>query len=105
MTKSRAEKELEDFDSVFDALSHASRRHILVVLGARGGTMTAGEIAKRFSCSWPTTTRHLRLLETAGLVRVEKRGRESNYILNSERLHEVVGGWMSWIHAGPKKGE
>lgn len=37
--------------------------------------MTAGEIAERFSCTWPTTSRHLRVLESAGLVRVEKRGR------------------------------
>ena len=32
--------------------------------------MTSGAIASRFDCSWPTTTRHLRVLEdSAGLVR------------------------------------
>jgi len=77
------------------ALGHASRRHILVVLHARGGRMAAGAIAKRFSCSWPTTTRHLRLLEAAGLVRVERVGREWQYVLESARLRQVVGGWLA----------
>ena len=65
--------------------------------------MTAGEIAKRFSCSWPTTTRHLRQLEQAGLVSVEKHGRESLYILNRKKLHKVVGGWLSWIEPEENK--
>jgi DNA-binding transcriptional ArsR family regulator len=102
LPKSKAERELEDLERVFDALAHRSRRHILVVLNARGGQMTAGEIAKRFSCSWPTTTRHLRLLESAGLVSVEKHGRESHYVLNAKRLHEVVGGWLGWIQSEPR---
>jgi len=59
--------------------------------------MTAGEIADRFHCSWPTTTRHLRVLEEAGLVSVEKRGRERVYHLAKGRLVEVAGGWLSWF--------
>lgn len=86
--------ELDDFDVVFDALSHESRRHILGVLGARGGSMRAGEIAERFSCSWPTTTRHLRVLESAGLVQVEESGRERLYRLDRKRLVGVVGRWL-----------
>lgn len=97
MTKSRGLQELQDFERVFKALAHESRRHILIVLDARGGSMTAGEIAGRFQCTWPTTTRHLRVLENAGLVRVDKRGREWIYILESERIHKVVGGWLNWI--------
>jgi DNA-binding transcriptional ArsR family regulator len=89
-----AETRLADVDSVFKALAHASRRHVLLVLHFRGGEMTAGEIAGRFGCSWPTTTRHLRVLEDAGLVRVEKRGRERIYRLDRERLEDVAGGWL-----------
>ena len=81
-------------EAVFNALSHASRRHILLVLRYRGGEMTAGEIAERFACSWPTTTRHLRLLEDAGLVHVEKRGRERIYRLDQERLRRITGKWL-----------
>ena len=94
---SRVERELTEFDDVFAALAHASRRHVLVVLNARGGEMTAGEIAARFSCSWPTTTRHLKVLEAAGLVIAERRGREVVYRLEREKLNRVVGNWMRWF--------
>jgi len=86
--------EVQDQERVFAALAHASRRHILMVLHARGDRATAGEIAKRFACSWPTTTRHLRVLEEAGLVRVEQRGRERVYQLDRGRLAHVVGAWL-----------
>jgi DNA-binding transcriptional ArsR family regulator len=80
---------------VFAALAHASRRQILLVLRHHGGSMTAGEIARRFSCSWPTTTRHLRQLERAGLVTVEPSGRERIYRLEPDRLRRVASDWLA----------
>ena len=59
--------------------------------------MTAGAIADRFACSWPTTTRHLKVLRSAGLVTVEKRGRERIYRLATQRLHAVAGEWLAWF--------
>jgi DNA-binding transcriptional ArsR family regulator len=82
---------------VFAALAHEQRRHIMLTLYFRGGEMTAGDIAARFACSWPTTTGHLRVLQNAGLVRVEKRGRERFYKLDTVRLLSVVGGWLEWF--------
>ncbi len=93
---SRAEQELTEFEEVFWALAHASRRHILVVLNSRGGKMPAGDIADRFSCSWPTTTRHLKVLEKAGLVQVTREGREQIYEINRNRL-EVAKKWLGWF--------
>jgi DNA-binding transcriptional ArsR family regulator len=92
---SAAERKLVDIEAAFGALAHESRRHILLVLHYRGGEMTAGEIASRFACSWPTTTRHLRILESAGLVRVKKQGRERVYQLDRERLLTVTSGWFA----------
>jgi DNA-binding transcriptional ArsR family regulator len=89
--------ELDAIEAVFTALAHETRRHILVVLKARGGSMTAGEIAERFDCTWPTVTRHLQTLERAGLVRVEARGRERIYALDPERLDRVAGHWIRWL--------
>ena len=103
MTISRGEKELQDLEQVFKALANASRRQVLIVLNARGGNMTAGEIAARFSCTWPTTSRHLRILEQAGLVRVDRRGREWVYLLESERLRQVVGDWLNWFESSKEK--
>jgi DNA-binding transcriptional ArsR family regulator len=101
---SSAERELAEVEEVFAALAHASRRHILLVLRFRGGAMTAGEIADRFSCSWPTTTRHLRVLEAAGLVQVEQRGRGRIYRLATERLLRVTTGWLRWFEAAEGPG-
>jgi|SRR6266481_9750442 len=95
MTK--AEKELQDLDRIFAALAHSSRRQILLVLKLRGGAMTAGEIVERFSCKWPTTTRHLRTLKSAGLISVRKEGRERLYELNQNRLIPTVTAWLKWF--------
>lgn len=64
--------------------------------------MTAGEIAERFSCRWPTTTRHLRVLERAGLVLVQKTGRTRIYSVNAKRLNAVLGGWLHWFKAAKR---
>jgi ArsR family transcriptional regulator, arsenate/arsenite/antimonite-responsive transcriptional repressor len=94
---SLAEQKLADLETVFAALAHEQRRFILLALKFRGGEMTAGDIADRFACSWPTTSRHLKVLEEAGLVTAEKRGRERIYKLGTERLKEVAGGWLAWF--------
>jgi len=94
-------RDLDQIEDVFSALAHPSRRQILTVLRARGGTMTSGDLASRFDCSWPTTTRHLGLLVEAGLVHVETKGRhvetkgrERRYRLNADVLDVVAGGWI-----------
>lgn len=94
--KTKGEKELEDFDLVFKALAHESRRSILTVLQSRGGTMTAGDIVSRFSYAWPTMTRHLQQLEEAGLISSDKISREQHYTLNKDRL-TIVSNWMQWF--------
>ena len=94
MARRDARRELAELDSVFACLAHPSRRHVLLVLHLHGGTMTAGEIAGRFDCTWPTTSRHLKQLEDAGLVEVETRGRERVYEVNGKLLQRVVGNWL-----------
>ena len=101
---SLAAKRLADLESVFGALAHEQRRHILLTLKFRGGEMTAGAIADRFHCAWPTTTRHLRILKKAGLVTVEKRGRERVYRLDSARLLSVAGDWLHWFRTTDRGG-
>jgi len=92
---SPAERRLAEVDAVFSALAHPSRRQILLVLHYRGGEMTAGEIAGRFGCSWPTTTRHLGVLLEAGLVQVRREGRQRVYRLGRERLLGVTSDWLT----------
>jgi DNA-binding transcriptional ArsR family regulator len=87
--------DLEDFDVVFGALAHRARRTILSVLHASGGEMTSRAIAAWFEHSWPTTSQHLRVLQQAGLVTIELRGREHVYRLATDRLLSVTRRWLA----------
>lgn len=62
--------------------------------------MTAGRVAATFSHAWQTTTRHLQVLERAGLLRHERRGRERIYRLERRRL-ALVHDWLAWFAPRP----
>lgn len=89
---------------MFAALAHAARRHVLLVVWFRGGSMSAGDIAGRFHHSWPTTSRHLGVLVEAGLLVQERQGRTRSYRVNQDRL-DVVRGWLRWFDAKPGERE
>jgi DNA-binding transcriptional ArsR family regulator len=103
---------MEEIEAVFMALSHEARRHLLLILSHLGGELPSGYLATRFHHSWPTTTRHLGVLEKAGLVEVRRQGRSSHYRVNREHLFRVVGRWLDdlqpptpeqkWTSSGPK---
>jgi DNA-binding transcriptional ArsR family regulator len=87
--------ELDELDALFGALSHRTRRAILVTLLANGGSQTSGKIAGRMDHSWQTTSRHLRLLEEAGLISVGLQGRERVYTLRAEHMTGLLEGWIA----------
>ena len=93
---------LEALEAVFAALAHAARRQILLTVHLRGRAMTAGEIAGRFAHAWPTTTRHLRVLEEAGLLHHERQGRTRVYTVDRARLR-VVTDWIAWFGPVPRE--
>ena len=84
-------------DKVFEALSSTPRRRILAYLSKTD--MTAGEIAQRFAevMSQPSISKHLSLLESAGLVWREKRGQHVYYGLKSDTLTGTLVGFMSEV--------
>src|SRR5215471_11208077 len=90
---------LGEVDRVFMALAHEARRQILILLGQSGGELPSGYLAARFPHSWPTTSRHLKVLEEAGLVAVRRERRGSNYRLNREHVERVVTGWLRYLQA------
>ena len=63
----------ESLDQTFAALSDASRRSMVERLGR--GPASVSELAAPLSMSLPAVMRHLRVLESSGLVRSEKAGR------------------------------
>ena len=81
-------------NGAFRALGDQTRREILRML--RMGPRTSGEIASRFSSSWPTISRHLAVLREAGLVLTERKGQEIYYELNTSVFQDLVQHLMEW---------
>jgi len=94
MGKPESKPRVDAYEAVFSALAHAARRRVLLTIYFNGGSMTAGEIAAIFEHAWQTTTRHLRVLERAGLLTHEKRGRTRIYRIQRKRL-ELVRDWLA----------
>ena len=94
MPERKAEQRVDAYETVFSALAHAARRRVLLTIYFNGGSMTAGEIAAIFDHAWQTTTRHLRVLETAGLLSHEKQGRMWIYRIEQKRL-KLVSDWLA----------
>ena len=78
-------------DLAFGALAHPIRRGILARLST--GDATIAELAKPFRVTAPAISRHMRLLEEAGLLSRRKRGREHHCRLERRRLGEAE----AWI--------
>lgn len=96
MVRATPEQRLDTLDALFSALGHRARRQILLTLWFRGGEMSAGDIAKRFQCAWPTTTRHLKVLLEAGLVTHERRAQTRLYRIDPKKL-SAVKEWLGWF--------
>jgi DNA-binding transcriptional ArsR family regulator len=82
------------YKDVFGALAHPARRRVLLAVYFNGGAMTAGEIAAMFAHAWQTTTRHLQVLEAAGLLTHERQGRMRIYRIERKRL-ALVSDWLA----------
>ncbi len=75
----------------FKALAHPLRRDIVERLS--GGTATVSEVTRDFGVSKPTISRHLKLLEEAGVVSRVIDGRTHRLALRPEKLAET----SDWI--------
>jgi DNA-binding transcriptional ArsR family regulator len=82
-------------DSVFEALSSTVRRKILAYLSATD--LTAGEIAERFNISKPSISKHLSVLENAGLIKSERRGQFIRYSLVRDNLLNTLNGYIQEV--------
>jgi len=100
VTAADPKSRLEALEAIFNALAHPARRQILLTVHFRGGAMSAGEIAGRFAHAWPTTTRHLQVLEAAGLVVHEQQGRTRIYRIDKQKL-ALARDWIAWFFKPP----
>ena len=78
----------ESLDAVFSALGDPTRRAILAQLA--DGETRVTELAAPHDMSLPAISKHLRVLETAGLVSKQKAGRVVRCSLNAEPLKDAA---------------
>jgi DNA-binding transcriptional ArsR family regulator len=83
-------------DLSFGALAHPIRRGILARLST--GDATIAELAKPFKVSAPAISKHMRILEEAGLLSRKIEGREHRCRLEQKRMKEA----QEWIEAHRK---
>ena len=92
MVEARASR----LNQVFGAVADPTRRAILGRLGRSPARVT--DIARDFPMSLNSVSKHLQVLERAGLVRREIRGREHLCSLNVQPLREASG-WMEQVRS------
>lgn len=82
----------KDLDAVFNALADPTRRAILIRLG--DGEASVGELAAPFAMSQPAISKHLKVLERAGLISrdIDRQRRPAR--LNAGPMAEAVA-WMT----------
>lgn len=85
-------------DLVFQALAHRERRRMLDLLMQAPG-MTVAAMASHFAMSRIAVMKHLRVLETAGLVHSEKRGRERHLFLDPSPIQAIHDRWTTELTA------
>jgi len=83
----------QPMDEVFRALADASRRRLLDMLYEQNGR-TLGELCSHLDMARQSATKHLAILEEAGLVVAIWRGREKLHYLNPVPLQEIHDRWI-----------
>ncbi|NQV25338.1 MAG: helix-turn-helix transcriptional regulator [Rhodopirellula sp.] len=82
----------EQLDRTFHALGDGTRRQMLSLL-AKQGECTASELGEPFRIAQPSVSKHIRVLEQAGLVSRRIDGRVHRFQLVMARLNEA----QDWI--------
>jgi DNA-binding transcriptional ArsR family regulator len=83
---------MDHLTDVLTAISHPTRRAIIAQLA--NGPARFLDVAKPFDTALNAVTKHLKLLERAGLIERERRGREVLISFRGEPLLEVA----RWVH-------
>jgi len=83
----------QQLDQVFFALSDSTRRAILAQLTQ--GSATIGGLAAPFEISAPAVTKHMKVLERAGLISRKVQGREHECTLTTAGL-QTAEEWLNF---------
>lgn len=95
---------MEEFIKVMKAMSDSNRVKLLKMLQKRG--MCVCEIQAALGIAQPTVSKHLKILEAAGLVGREKDGLWVNYFLadgaRSPYAASLLGNLRHWLNDDPQ---
>lgn len=80
-------------DLTFHALADGTRRAMIQTLSG-GESRSAGELGQQFRSAQPTISKHLKVLEQAGLVERTIEGRVHRFRLRRQPLQQA-GGWIA----------
>lgn len=86
-------------DDVFKALADPSRRALLDRLRERNG-QTLTQLGAGLDMTRQAVTKHLGVLEGAGLVVTRRDGREKRHFLNAAPVTEIADRWIDRFHRG-----
>ena len=81
-----------DLDAIFGALTHPTRRALIEQLA--GGPKSVTELAEPHDVSLAAVSKHLQVLDDAGLIEVEKDGRIRRCHLEAAPLSDAFG-WLT----------
>ncbi len=88
-----------EMDAVFRALADAGRRRLLDALNGRNG-QTLRELCEAMAITRQAVTKHLAVLEGAGLVTTTRRGREKLHHLNVAPINDIADRWIRQYDRG-----
>jgi ArsR family transcriptional regulator len=81
---------LKQLEKISKALGDANRLKILHFISNKGGSGQCSELQHVVNLAQPSISHHIRILIEAGLIELEKEGRNHKYTLNDELLDEYM---------------
>src|SRR5262245_50356818 len=93
----RSQVAVDDADAVFKALAAPSRRELLDRLNIRNG-QTLSELCSGLGIARQSVSKHLSVLEEAGLIVTQRRGKHRVHFLNAAPINDIADRWIDRYH-------
>jgi DNA-binding transcriptional ArsR family regulator len=92
MIPSATQQQPDGLSAVFLALADPTRRAVIARLGQ--GPASVSELATPFDMGLPSFMKHIRLLESSGMIRTKKAGRTRTCVIDGPGLSNAEG-WLA----------
>lgn len=82
-------------DTIFKAIADPKRREIFHALVVASVALTITQISEKYEISRQGVTKHIKILEEAGLITINKHGRERYCLANTKPL-KLISNWINF---------